>query len=33
MGIINKIRNRIDKTWEPRVSQGNLHRHFDIRKY
>jgi len=30
MGIINKIRNRIDKTWEPRVSQGNLHRHFDI---
>ena len=30
MGIINKIRNRIDKTWEPRVSQGNLQRHFDI---
>ena len=30
MGIINKIRNRIDKTWEPRVSQGNLHRHFDV---
>ena len=30
MGIINKIRNRIDKSWEPRVSQGNLHRHFDI---
>ena len=30
MGIINKIRNRIDKTWQPRVSQGNLHKHFDI---
>ncbi len=30
MGIINKIRNRIDKSWEPRISQGNLHRHFDI---
>ena len=30
MGIINKIRNRIDKSWEPRVNQGNLHRHFDI---
>jgi DNA helicase-2/ATP-dependent DNA helicase PcrA len=30
MGIINKIRNRIDKSWEPRVSQGNLYRHFDI---
>ena len=30
MGIINKIRNRIDKTWQPRVSQGLLHRHFDI---
>ena len=30
MGIINKIRNRIDKSWEPRVSQGNLHRHFDV---
>ena len=31
MGIINKIRNRIDKTWEPRTNQGNLHRHFDDR--
>jgi DNA helicase-2/ATP-dependent DNA helicase PcrA len=30
MGIINKIRNRIDKTWQPRVSQGTLQRHFDI---
>ena len=30
MGIINKIKNRIDKTWQPKVNQGNLHRHFDI---
>jgi len=30
MGIINKIRNRIDKTWQPRISQGTLQRHFDI---
>jgi superfamily I DNA/RNA helicase len=30
MGIINKIKNRIDKTWQPRINQGNLHRHFDI---
>jgi len=30
MGIINKIKNRIDKTWQPKVNQGTLHRHFDI---
>ena len=30
MGIINKIRNRIDKSWEPKTNQGNLYRHFDI---
>jgi len=30
MGIINKIRNRIDKNWEPKVNQGTLQRHFDI---
>ena len=28
MGIINKIRNRIDKTWQPRVSQGTLQKTF-----
>ena len=30
MGIINKIKNRIDKSWKPRISQGNLYRHFDV---
>ena len=30
MGIINKIKNRIDKSWKPRVSQGNFTRHFDV---
>ena len=30
MGIINKIKNRINKTWQPKTNQGNLHRHFDI---
>ena len=30
MGIINKIKNRIDKTWQPKINQGTLHRHFDI---
>ena len=30
MGIINRIRNRIDKTWQPRTAQGSLHRHFDV---
>ena len=30
MGIINKIKNRIDKTWEPKTNQGTLQKHFDI---
>ena len=30
MGIINRIRNRIDKNWQPKTNQGSLHRHFDI---
>ena len=30
MGIINRIRNRIDKTWQPKTNQGNLFRHFDV---
>ena len=28
MGIINRIRNRIDKTWQPKIVQGSLHRHY-----
>ena len=30
MGIINRIKHRIDKTWQPRTSEGSLQRHFDI---
>ena len=30
MGIINKIKNRINKNWRPKTNEGNLHRHFDI---
>jgi len=30
MGIINRIRNRIDKTWKPKTNEGSLHRHFDV---
>ena len=30
MGIINRIRHRIDKTWQPRTSEGSLQRHADI---
>ena len=30
MGIINRIRNRIDKTWQPKVNEGTLQRHFDV---
>jgi len=30
MGIINKIKNRIDKTWQPKTNEGTLHRHFDV---
>ena len=28
MGIINRIKNRIDKTWQPKVNQGSLQRHY-----
>jgi DNA helicase II / ATP-dependent DNA helicase PcrA len=30
MGIINKIKHRIDKTWHPKTNEGSLHRHFDV---
>jgi superfamily I DNA/RNA helicase len=30
MGIINRIRNRIDKKWQPKVNEGTLRRHFDV---
>ena len=30
MGIINKIKNRIDKTWQPKTHQGFLSRYFDF---
>jgi len=30
MNIINKIKNRIDKTWQPKTNEGTLKRHFDI---
>ena len=30
MGIINRVKHRIDKTWRPRTSEGSLRRHFDI---
>jgi DNA helicase-2/ATP-dependent DNA helicase PcrA len=30
MNIINKIKNRIDKTWKPKTNQGTLQRHFDV---
>ena len=30
MGIINKIKNRIDKTWQPKTHQGSLSRYFDF---
>ena len=30
MNIINRVRNRIDKNWKPKVNQGSLHRHFDV---
>jgi len=30
MGIINRIKHRIDKTWQPRTSEGSLQRHVDI---
>jgi superfamily I DNA/RNA helicase len=30
MGIINRIKHRIDKTWQPRTSEGSLQRYFDV---
>jgi len=30
MGIINRIKHRIDKKWQPKTNEGSLHRHFDI---
>ena len=30
MGIINRIKHRINKTWQPRTSEGSLQKHFDI---
>jgi superfamily I DNA/RNA helicase len=30
MGIINRIKHRINKTWKPKINQGGLQRHFDI---
>jgi len=30
MGIINRIKHRIDKTWQPKTNEGSLRRHFDI---
>lgn len=32
MGIINRIKHRIDKTWQPRTSEGSLQRHFNVDK-
>jgi len=30
MGIINRIKHRIDKTWQPKTNEGSLHRHFEV---
>jgi len=30
MNIIGKIKNRINKTWQPKVNEGTLQRHFDV---
>ena len=30
MRIINKIRKRINKTWEPKTNEGSLQRHFNV---
>jgi len=30
MGIINRIKHRINKNWQPRTAEGSLHRHFGI---
>jgi DNA helicase-2/ATP-dependent DNA helicase PcrA len=30
MGIINRIKHRIDKTWQPKTNEGSLQRHFNV---
>ena len=30
MGIINKIKTRINKTWQPKTHQGSLSRYYDF---
>jgi len=30
MGIINRIKHRIDKTWRPKTNEGSLQRHFNV---
>ena len=30
MGIINRIRKRINKTWEPKTNEGSLQKHFNV---
>ena len=30
MNIIGKIKNRISKTWQPKINEGTLQRHFDV---
>ena len=30
MGIINRIKKRINKTWDPKTNEGSLQRHFNI---
>jgi superfamily I DNA/RNA helicase len=30
MGIINRIKHRINKTWKPKTNEGSLHRHFEV---
>jgi DNA helicase-2/ATP-dependent DNA helicase PcrA len=30
MGIINRIKHRINKTWKPKTNEGGLHRHFEV---
>ena len=32
MGIINRIKHRIDKTWQPKTNEGSLQRHFEVDK-
>jgi len=30
MGIINRIKHRIDKTWHPKTNEGSLQKHFNV---